>query len=78
MYVRVSVYLVSMVSPQLARILSHSFFLQSSTMTLTATVSIPRLNKNIIVPTGLFINNEFVPSIDSQELIQSVFLASMR
>jgi aldehyde dehydrogenase (NAD+) len=29
-------------------------------------------HKTINVPTGLFINNEFVPSIDSQELIQFV------
>lgn len=42
-------------------------------MALTATISIPRLNKDITVSTGLFINNEFVPSVDSQELIQSVF-----
>lgn len=35
-------------------------------------VSIPGLNKTINVPTGLFINNEFVSSIDSQELIQFV------
>jgi len=47
-------------------------------MALTATISIPRLNKDITVSTGLFINNEFVPSVDSQELIQSVFVASQR
>ena len=41
-------------------------------MALTATISIPRLNKDITVSTGLFINNEFVPSVDSEELIQSV------
>ncbi|KIK65357.1 hypothetical protein GYMLUDRAFT_38805 [Collybiopsis luxurians FD-317 M1] len=33
-------------------------------------IPIPALNKEITVPTGLFINNEFVPSIDSQERIQ--------
>ena len=43
-------------------------------MALTATINIPRLNKDITVSTGLFINNEFVPSVDSEELIQSVFV----
>ena len=56
-----------------AKLLSRSFF-HSSTMALTATISIPRLNKDIAISTGLFINNEFVPSVDSQELIQSVFI----
>jgi aldehyde dehydrogenase (NAD+) len=35
-------------------------------------VSIPSSGKKIIVPTGLFINNEFVPSADSKELIQAI------
>ncbi|KAF9569015.1 aldehyde dehydrogenase [Agrocybe pediades] len=41
-------------------------------MALIATVHIPRLNKDITVPTGLFINNEFVPSVDSQEVIHAI------
>jgi aldehyde dehydrogenase (NAD+) len=41
-------------------------------MSLTATVNISRLNKKLSVPTGLFINNEFVPSVDSQELIHAI------
>jgi aldehyde dehydrogenase (NAD+) len=35
-------------------------------------VTIPSSGKKISVPTGLFINNEFVPSVDSQELIELV------
>uniref|UniRef100_A0A0W0FCY1 Putative NAD-aldehyde dehydrogenase n=1 Tax=Moniliophthora roreri TaxID=221103 RepID=A0A0W0FCY1_MONRR len=38
-------------------------------MVQTATVTIPALNKQISVPTGLFIDNEFVPSVDSKETI---------
>ncbi|KAF9006467.1 NAD-aldehyde dehydrogenase [Cyathus striatus] len=41
-------------------------------MAHTATINIPRLNKYISVPTGLFINNEFVPSTDSSEVIDAV------
>ncbi|KAJ6614335.1 Aldehyde/histidinol dehydrogenase [Mycena sp. CBHHK59/15] len=41
-------------------------------MAQIATVRVPRLNKEINVPTGLFINNEFVPSVDSSELIHAV------
>jgi aldehyde dehydrogenase (NAD+) len=33
-------------------------------------IPVPTLNKEISVPTGLFINNEFVPSVDSSEMIQ--------
>nr|BAV14019.1 aldehyde dehydrogenase [Pholiota microspora] len=40
-------------------------------MSLTATVNVPKLNKTITIPTGLFINNEFVPSADSQEVIHA-------
>lgn len=43
-------------------------------MSLITSITIPRLSKTINVPTGLFINNEFVSSIDSQELIQFVDL----
>ncbi|KAF9263495.1 NAD-aldehyde dehydrogenase [Marasmius fiardii PR-910] len=32
-------------------------------------VKFPSLNKEISVPTGLFINNEFVPSVDSKDTI---------
>jgi aldehyde dehydrogenase (NAD+) len=41
-------------------------------MSSIASVTVPQLNKTISIPTGLFINNEFVSSIDSQELIQFV------
>jgi aldehyde dehydrogenase (NAD+) len=41
-------------------------------MAQTAAVNVPKLNKTINVPTGLFINNEFVPSVDSQERIEYV------
>ncbi|KAK1236743.1 hypothetical protein PQX77_000099 [Marasmius sp. AFHP31] len=34
-----------------------------------ADIKIPALNKTISVPTGLFINNEFVSSVDSKETI---------
>ncbi|CAL1702136.1 unnamed protein product [Somion occarium] len=35
-------------------------------------VNVPATGKTISVPTGLFINNEFVPSVDSQETIQCI------
>ncbi|KAF5364220.1 hypothetical protein D9756_000710 [Leucocoprinus leucothites] len=41
-------------------------------MAHTASVHIPSLKKTIAVPTGLFINNEFVPSIDSSEKITPI------
>ncbi|RDB22673.1 Aldehyde dehydrogenase [Hypsizygus marmoreus] len=41
-------------------------------MAKPVTINIAALNKQINVPTGLFINNEFVPSVDSQELIHAV------
>ncbi|KAF9452466.1 aldehyde dehydrogenase [Macrolepiota fuliginosa MF-IS2] len=41
-------------------------------MAHTVAVSIPALNKRISVPTGLFINNEFVPSIDSSAKIETI------
>jgi hypothetical protein len=37
-----------------------------------ATISVPASTKKLNVPTGLFINNEFVSSADSKELIQQV------
>ncbi|KAF5369841.1 hypothetical protein D9758_001136 [Tetrapyrgos nigripes] len=33
-------------------------------------VKIPALNKSISIPTGLFINNEFVPSVDSNDKLE--------
>lgn len=41
-------------------------------MSRTVEVPVPALKKTISVQTGLFINNEFVSSIDSQEHIQFV------
>ncbi|PPQ92358.1 hypothetical protein CVT25_008707 [Psilocybe cyanescens] len=41
-------------------------------MSLTTQINVPRLNKTLTVPTGLFINNEFVPSVDSKELIHAI------
>ncbi|KAG6335328.1 hypothetical protein ID866_3760 [Astraeus odoratus] len=38
-------------------------------MSQVAHITIPASGRTVEVPTGLFINNEFVPSIDSQELI---------
>jgi hypothetical protein len=37
-----------------------------------ATIPVPGGNKQLTVPTGLFINNEFVPSVNSNESIQQV------
>ena len=53
--------------PQIA-----SFSLLRTMAHVAADIKIPALNKTISVPTGLFINNEFVPSVDSKETIQSV------
>ncbi|KAJ3999517.1 aldehyde dehydrogenase domain-containing protein [Lentinula boryana] len=39
-------------------------------MSSTVKIPVPTLNKEISVSTGLFINNEFVPSVDSAEVIQ--------
>ncbi|KAH6914996.1 aldehyde dehydrogenase domain-containing protein [Coprinopsis sp. MPI-PUGE-AT-0042] len=41
-------------------------------MAHTASINIPRLNKTITVPTGLFINNEFRDSVDSAERISAI------
>jgi len=54
--------------------LATKAYFHSAAMSLSATVTIPRLNKSITVPTGLFINNEFVASVDSKEVIQYVEL----
>ena len=37
---------------------------------LVTEVALPKTGKKIKVPTGLFINNQFVPSADSQETLQ--------
>ena len=37
---------------------------------LVAEVTGAKSGKKIKVPTGLFINNQFVPSVDSQETIE--------
>ncbi|TBU50473.1 NAD-aldehyde dehydrogenase [Dichomitus squalens] len=42
------------------------------TMAKPVTLTIPATGKQITVPTGLFINNEFVPSVDSTETIQCI------
>lgn len=46
----------------------------SSTLTMasTAHIPVPGTPKSISVSTGLFINNEFVPSVDSKETIECV------
>ncbi|OSC96717.1 NAD-aldehyde dehydrogenase [Trametes coccinea BRFM310] len=41
-------------------------------MTQPVTISIAATGRKITVPTGLFINNEFVPSVDSKETIQCI------
>ncbi|KAK7470746.1 hypothetical protein VKT23_002166 [Stygiomarasmius scandens] len=41
-------------------------------MAQSITVKIPALHKEISVPTGLFINNEFVSSVDSSETLECV------
>ncbi|KAJ7273767.1 NAD-aldehyde dehydrogenase [Mycena rebaudengoi] len=47
--------------------------LRLARLAMSQFASIPSLNgKTIKVPTGLFINNEFVPSVDSQEMITAV------
>jgi len=49
--------------------MAATFRLSRLAMAQIVTVKVPNLSE-IKVPTGLFINNEFVPSVDSQELIQ--------
>ena len=41
-------------------------------MAQPVTITVPATGKTISVPTGLFINNEFVPSVDSTEKIEYV------
>lgn len=54
-----------------SRIFKRSF-LSTPTMAQPVQLSIPNSDKKISVPTGLFINNEFVPSVDSPERIKYV------
>lgn len=42
------------------------------TMAQPITLTMPATGTKISVPTGLFINNEFVPSVDSRETIEYV------
>lgn len=44
-------------------------------MAKPVTLTIPATGRKIAVPTGLFINNEFVSSVDSTETIQCVLSA---
>ena len=44
-------------------------------MALVAQIPVPRSNTTISVPTGLFINNEFVPSEDPSKSITSVLFS---
>lgn len=44
-------------------------------MAAVAQVAVPATGKTISVSTGLFINNQFVPSVDSKETIECVFCA---
>ncbi|KAF7983872.1 hypothetical protein HWV62_18210 [Athelia sp. TMB] len=41
-------------------------------MSKIAFITVPQSNKTLTVNTGLFINNEFVPSVDSQETIDVI------
>lgn len=41
-------------------------------MAQSVTISVASTGRKITVPTGLFINNEFVPSVDSKETIEYV------
>ncbi len=40
------------------------------TMATVVSIPVPGTNRKIAVSTGLFINNEFVPSVDSKELLE--------
>ncbi|KAH7916194.1 aldehyde dehydrogenase domain-containing protein [Hygrophoropsis aurantiaca] len=41
-------------------------------MSLSARITIPATKRVVEIPTGLFINNEFVPSADSSEVIDAI------
>lgn len=38
----------------------------------TVSIPVPKTDRKITVNTGLFINNQFVPSVDSKETIEYV------
>ncbi|KAJ7781335.1 aldehyde dehydrogenase domain-containing protein [Mycena metata] len=62
-----------MASLYMAGFHSSALRLARLTMSATATVRVPIIGSEIKVPTGLFINNEFVPSVeDAGELIHAV------
>jgi len=50
----------------------HTAYRDPMAMTTSAIVTIASRNKQITVPTCLFIGNEFVPSCDSQKRIRSI------
>ncbi|GJE84734.1 NAD-aldehyde dehydrogenase [Phanerochaete sordida] len=41
-------------------------------MSTVATITVPKSGKQIKLPTGLFINNQFVPSVDGKETIDCI------
>jgi hypothetical protein len=50
----------------------HSLFFASFIMASVVELSVPKSNSKISVNTGLFINNEFVPSVDNLDRIKYV------
>ena len=51
--------------PRTRRYLAQS----TKSMAQIAKINIPATGRTIELPTGLFINNEFVPSVDSQDTL---------
>ena len=52
---------------------AHRYLSQrTKAMAQIAKIQIPATGRTIELPTGLFINNEFVPSVDSQETLRCV------
>ncbi len=47
-------------------------------MAQPVTINVASTGRKITVPTGLFINNEFVPSVDSKETIEYVYVRMLR
>jgi len=53
--------------------LTHKHLSQSATtMAQITRIKVPATGRTIELPIGLFINNEFVPSVDSQETLRCV------
>lgn len=52
--------------------ISATDYTATSTMASPIEITIAATGKKLMLSTGLFINNEFVPSVDSQEKIQWV------